>query len=52
MRQNYDSLEFRRYRKRHIEIYKELEKTEGVEKRSPLVREARHLLDKLKQQGS
>ena len=48
----HDSLEFRRYRKRHIEIYRELEHTKGVEKRSPLVRAAGALLDELKQSCS
>lgn len=47
-----DSLEFRRYRKRHIEIYRELEHTKDVEKRRPLVREAGTLLDELKQSCS
>jgi hypothetical protein len=49
MRDLYNSLEFRRYRKRYIEIYSALENTHGVEKRSPLVREAGELLDELKQ---
>ncbi len=44
----YESLEFHRYRKRHVEIYEELEKTDGVENRSPLVREAGNLLNELK----
>ena len=47
-----DSLEFRRYRKRHIEIYRELEHTKGVERRSPLVREAGTLLNELKRSCS
>jgi hypothetical protein len=46
--QMHDSLEFRRYRKRHVAIYRELANTDGVEKRSPLVREAGALLDELK----
>ena len=44
----HDSLEFRRYRQRHVEIYRELANTRGVEKRTPLVREAGTLLDELK----
>jgi hypothetical protein len=44
----HDSLEFRRYRKRHIEIYRELANTRDVEKRIPLVRAAGALLDELK----
>ena len=42
------SMEYRRYRKRFVEINRELEKTQGIEKRSPLVREAGALLDELK----
>ena len=52
MRSLYTSLEFRRYRKRYIEIHKELEITSGVEKRSPLVKEAGELLNELKQSCS
>ena len=52
MKQHHDSLEFRRYRNRHIEIYRELENTTGVERRSPLVREAGTLLDELKRSCS
>jgi len=48
----HDSLEFRRYRKRHVEIYRELANTRGVEKRTPLVREAGALLDQLKKSCS
>ncbi len=44
----HDSLEFRRYRKRYLEIFRQLDKTEGVKKRSPLVREAGALLNELK----
>ncbi|RLU03694.1 MAG: hypothetical protein D9N11_02905 [Ketobacter sp.] len=52
MRSNYDSMEFRRYRKRHIEIYEELAVTSSVEKRTPLVKEARRILDQLKKECS
>jgi len=44
----YESFEFYRYRKQYVEIYKKLEKTRGVENRSPLVREAGNLLNDLK----
>ena len=44
----YESMEFHRYRKRYIAIYEKLEKTNGVEYRSPLVREAGDLLNELK----
>lgn len=47
-RENYESLEFQRYRKRYVEIYQELEDTDGVENRSPLVKEANNLLNDLK----
>ena len=45
----HNSMEFRRYRKRHIEIFRQLERTREVEKRIPLVREAEALLDELRQ---
>ena len=48
MKQLNDSFEFRRYRKRYIEIYRELEHTKEVEKRRSLVDEAGSLLDELK----
>ena len=48
----HDSLEFRRYRKRHVEIYRELANTRSIEKRRPLVREAGALLDELKKSCS
>jgi hypothetical protein len=48
----YESMEFHRYRKRYIEINQELENTHGVEKRSPLVREANGLLNELKESYS
>jgi hypothetical protein len=44
----YESIGFHRYRKRHIELHEQLENTEGVENRSPLVREAGELLNDLK----
>lgn len=47
MKTLYDSFEFCRIRKRHIEICRELLHTQGVEARSPLVREANSLLDTL-----
>ncbi|HOZ48230.1 MAG TPA: hypothetical protein PLO37_23155 [Candidatus Hydrogenedentes bacterium] len=47
MKTLYDSFEFRRIRKRHIEIYRELLHTRAVEARRPLVREAYSLLDSL-----
>jgi len=43
-----ESMEFHRYRKQYVEIYEKLEKTTGVERRSPLVREAGNLLNELK----
>lgn len=48
----HDSLAFRRYRKRHIEIHRELEHAKGVERRRPLVREASALLNDLKKSCS
>jgi hypothetical protein len=48
MRQLYDSLEFRRYKKQYIDIHTDLDRTEGVEKRSPLVRQLRSVLNELK----
>jgi len=48
MKDLYNSIEFRRFRKRYIDIYRELENTRGVENRSPLVKEAGGLLDELK----
>jgi hypothetical protein len=48
MRQLHDSLDFCRFRKRHIEIHRELENTREFEKRRPLTQEARSLLDELK----
>lgn len=47
MKSLYDSYEFRRIRKRHVEIYHELLHARGVETRSPRVREAHSLLDSL-----
>ena len=44
----YDSLEFRRYRKKYIEIRTALDRTEGVEKRRPLVRQLGSILEDLK----
>lgn len=41
----YDSLAFRRIRKRYIEIYRELDKTRDVEARRALLDEARSLLN-------
>ena len=52
MKELYDSTEFHRYRKRYLEISQELENTHGVEKRSPLVREASNLLNELKESHS
>ena len=49
MRSLYESLDFHRFRKRYVEIYEKLEKTNGVENRSPLVREAGNLLNELKE---
>ena len=46
MKARYESLVFRRLRKRYTEIEEELEKTEGIEKRQPLVRELFGLLEK------
>ena len=48
MRGLYESIEFHRYRKQYVEIYEKLETTQGVENRSPLVREAGNLLNDLK----
>jgi hypothetical protein len=48
LREMYESMEFHRYRKQYIEIHEQLENTEGVENRSPLVREAGELLNDLK----
>lgn len=47
MKTLYDSFEFHRIRKRHIEIYRELLHTRAVEARKPLVTEAYSLLDSL-----
>ena len=48
MKELYGSMEFHRYRKRYVEIYRKLENTHGVDKRRPLVREAYGLLDELR----
>ncbi|MBF0281811.1 MAG: hypothetical protein HQM07_04510 [Zetaproteobacteria bacterium] len=48
MKALYESLAFHRYRKRHIEIHEQLQKTHGEEQRSPLVNEAGNLLNELK----
>jgi len=48
LRETYESMEFHRYRKRHLEIHKQLEITEGIKNRSPLVKEAGELLNDLK----
>jgi len=52
MAELHDSFEFRRVRKRHIEIYRELEDTRDVKQRKPLVREAGELLNALKENRS
>lgn len=48
----YESMEFHRYRKQHIEIHEQLENTEGYENRSLLVREMNDLLNDLKEKCS
>ena len=48
MRSLYGSLVFHRLRKRYVEIYEKLEKTNDVDNRLPLVREAGNLLNELK----
>lgn len=48
MRELYESLEFRRYRKRYVDLQTELDRAEGVEKRGPLVAELYSILDELK----
>ena len=45
MKDRFNSLVFRRLRERYMEIERELEKAEGVEKRKPLVRELFGLLE-------
>lgn len=52
IRSLYESLEFHRYRKRYVEIYEKLEETQGVENRTPLVREAGNLLNELEENCS
>jgi len=43
----YESFEFRRIRKRHIEIFRELKETKGVESRTKLLKESYSLLNNL-----
>lgn len=52
IRELYESLEFRRYKKRYIELQTELERAEGVEKRGPLVAELYSILNGLKNECS
>ena len=52
MKQLYDSIEFHRYRKRYVELNEKLDKTDGVQKRSPLVRQIYAILDELKESYS
>lgn len=48
IRELYDSLDFRKYKKQFIDIHMELDRTEDVEKRSPLVRQLGSILKELK----
>ncbi len=50
LRQQYDSLEFRRILKRYIEIYRKLKNTKEIGERSRLLRESYLLLDALNQE--
>ena len=50
LRQQYDSLEFRRILKRYIEIYRKLKNTKEIGERSRLLGESYLLLDALNQE--
>ena len=50
LRQQYDSLEFRRILKRYIEIYRKLKNTKEIGERSRLLEESYLLLDDLNQE--
>jgi len=52
LRQQYDSLEFRRIRKRYIEIFRELKNTKEIGERTRLLEESYSLLDTLNQECS
>jgi len=52
MKKLYDSFEFRRIRKRYIEIYHELQNTKELEARKVLLNESYSLLDNLRGESS
>jgi hypothetical protein len=52
LRQQYDSLEFRRIRNRYIDIYGKLKNTKEIDERTRLLEESHSLLDTLNQKRS